>query len=573
MPTFSAVKFAPYPPDTTFRPIPTVEENPPEYGFHFRLPPSAQNQEAFDNCEFYSQAYGDGVSYSRNHILLRYELLFQHETGHLKSQYYIVPWMLMPSKLDSPTTVNLSVSPLSIYDGAIAKTAKSELKKKIGSSTRVIELVSPTDPTIQVFWGKSGSKTTKDESDLKDETPVRIVIPKGVYQGIKMIEIKTGSTILGKARLSFSDILAQPICFMKINALSANNKYKAKLLNPIDVPKSFENGTRLDLAASSVFKTYGISLETIEDAEFLDGENNVLVSTQMEFEFDADLNPDDKLGFDSRALHVDKKVMELLSKITKFRHTVNGTSKVEEFHRLYLAVLLPFHFKSSHAGYTSLPPSTDNGVLDACLHSFIFPAGKYWEEYYETRKKTYWPNMNESDITINPVANPYGSATLIHEFLHALLLRHTFLNDRETIDSLLNNYRNYLKSIGLTEFGTVEPDETIPVLFDLMREMDLKKAVVDEYLIKLHGSKIEDVSAPLVMGLFTLAKLNNPVIFNQFATRNIMDYFKSEIDPKGTLGFDDKLRVDLNWSGTEKKVLFKYQWELARATVAFLASY
>jgi hypothetical protein len=360
---------------------------------------------------------------------------------------------------------------------------------------------------------------------------------------------------------------------MKVSGLSTNNKYKAKLLNPIDVPKSFEDGTRLDLAAKAAFNPWGIRLETIKDAEFLDRDNNVLVSTQVEFEFDSTLKPADALGFDQRTLQVDKKIMaDLLAKVATFKHTVNGTPKVEEIHRLFVVIVLPFHFNSSHAGYTPSPPSTKDGILDTCLHTFILPQGKYWEEYYETNKKTLF-NMNEADIQINPVVNFYGCATMIHEVLHGLLLRHTFLNDRETITSLLDNYRSYLKSIGLTEFGAVEPDVTTPVMFDLMREMDLKTAVVDEYLIKQFHSKAEDVSAPLVTGLFTMAKLNSPVIFNQYSTKNRMDYFKNEVTASSTLGSDNKLRVDVIWSGTEKKVLFKYQWELARATVAFLASY
>ncbi len=302
MPTFSAVKFAPYPLDTSFKLITTVKNNPPEYGFHFRLPKTSRGRLAFDDCESYDRLYDPASGYSPNYLLLRYELLFKHPSGHLSSKFYIVPWILMPSKSDLPRTLTLIVSPLSIYDAAISKRNKDDLKDKIGLSTRTVDLVSTTDQTIEVFWNKSGNETSIKESSLKVDTEARIEVPPGEYHGVKEIEIRTNSNIiLGKARISFYDTLAQPICFMKIDS-SGNQKYTATLLSPEDVPKSFEDGTRLDVAANASFKPYGIDLETIENAVFLDGKKNVLISTQKKFEFNADLTPDENLASEQKAI-------------------------------------------------------------------------------------------------------------------------------------------------------------------------------------------------------------------------------------------------------------------------------
>ncbi len=255
---------------------------------------------------------------------------------------------------------------------------------------------------------------------------------------------------------------------------------------------------------------------------------------------------------------------ELLSKITTITYAIKGSAKDVDFHQVCIVILLPFHLKTdSLIGFTVNPPTTMNDKLDINLHSYITPVARYFEWFYQTQ-----------NMVMSAVTDPYASSTVRHELLHALLLPHPFLGGK-TLPDVLKEYREKMHDIRLTEFGCVEPDVTTPVLFDLMKEKDFKTAVVDEYLIKNLGKNAAEFSDGKTKGLFTMWDVNNSIFFKPTETDNIMDYSKVvQVDLvdkfQDVLG---KWHASVSWIDKSKRVLFKYQWEMARATVALLASY
>lgn len=605
MPAYSALALAPYPPNDSFTPTVTLQSAAPEYGYHFHPLSATSGQCVLDDCAYYPSLHGLNAVPSQTdpiHLLQHYELLYRHESGHLFSKYYIVPWIALEDNAATARTIDLSVSPYSIYDEDKVTKNKKFIKKRIddnnSSSARNISLSCTTSTGITAYWKTSGNATTIGEVDLKSGEHVRLVVAPGQYVGNNQIEAKhavevrcdTSSTV-GKINITLLKTLRQPVCFLEVKKSATLNKYEAKFLEPADIPKSFdEPSNTIGQSIVNAFKPYGIDVAPVGNVKCMDKDNVVLSSTTQAFLFD-DLAQIVKSAvpkkpggeFSARSGALDNEICsKFLSKIARYTYTDGTNPRTDDYHRACVVILLPwdlysvgdatFKGKPKEEGY-SRPVTPIQGELPFPLHCYIFPYIQELWRYCDNNKTTLW---TQTSLTVPPVSKKYVAATVVHEIGHSLLLRHTFVEDleeRETIVSVFDKHETEMTTLRLSKFGEWldDPNQAAKLrLYNLLRNTDLRDAMVNQYLVNKRGYTASDLLPPWITGLNNAAKLGRNVFFDRYATDNVMDYAKHDTATTPRSLISGGYEVDLTWEGIARR-LYRYQWELVRATVQYLS--
>jgi hypothetical protein len=580
MATLSAVASTPYPAEAVgFHPVPTIADgDAPAYGFHFIKAKKTDLQCAFDNCANYNQSHFAADLTRRHHLLTRYELLFLHQTGRLAGKYYVVPWILVPEPGTTSVTVDLKVSALSIYDTESTELRK-EIKEELKNKNRVLSLFVPGTPAIAAYWG-SGTDTTIDEKNLKDDQKVRIEIPVAQYLSGQAIEVTrevrilAGTDLLGKLRISIVKKLAQHVCFLKVQWSTTTSQFEARVLPLTAIPGSLERpGTALHDSLRNALKPYCIDIDPLGDAAFLNSGTTVLMSGQVKFPLGADLKPADGLSDEEKRHSVDEKFANrLFSKLKQFKKSANSAAL--PIHGVIFITILPFYWTETQdnkvSGFSPDPALIDSS-LTAPLHCYILPTGTYLYDDYTLNKKKYYPDFDEAKISVPSVSEPYLESTLVHEFLHTMQLGHTFPESADALQGLAD-FSQRMTDIDLTEFGDRAAGTTPSGsnLFEMLRDGDLRSALIDGYFVaELHRN---DVLPPLSKGWLYMKHINENVFFTKYQTKSFMDYIAGHptIRPSETPLKDLTIYIE---ASPVPQWLYRYQWEMARATAQFLASF
>lgn len=614
MPTFSAVKLMPYPPDAVFSPEPTYGPlSAPDYGFYFASTPntfassnSTLSQCAFDNYAKFDQFYFKDDPDKMNYLLMRYELLYKHKAGRLQGKFYPVPWLLVPSNIDSKKTIELRVSPYSIYDtNKVPRKLRKEVNDALELSNRQITLAVPGSSGVSAYWGGSGTDTVIEEKKLTKGRTIRIIIPIGQYVGAQNIEseqdveITAGTAVLGKLRLTFCRPLSQDVCFVKIDWSATASRYEARILSPSEIPDSFEEQTpRLDQALSEALKTYCIDIVSVKDAKFLDPAGGVLISTTVSLPLDADLKPPNGLSTDAQKTYIDDKLAtQLFSKVATYKcmdHNISTGQSVETektFQKIVTIILLPFYLTQTSAEITSgFTHSAEflNARLVPPLRCYLIPLGKRLYDDAVLNKSIF--ASDPLKVTVISVASPYLAFALMHEVLHALQLGHAFPDvpdgaSKQAFDAFVQKYladfTKFMDTYDLTDFG-VRKNRPTPKgqnMFELLRDSDLKSAAVSGYLwgvLNMPDFDPQSSTNPLSsVALRFMTHLNENILFFKYKTKtNMMDYQESSTIRHVSAPSTSDGSVSVYFDAPAvRKDLFRYQWELARAAVQYLSTY
>jgi len=611
MPIFSDEEPKPYPPDTTFCPTPTYEgADVPNYGFYFSVPKGTVSQYPFDNCQNYNSfLFKDDVE-KKLYLLMRYELLYEIMAEHrLAYEYYPVPWVLVPSGFSSAITIKLMVGPYSIYDGQPGKKLRKSINDDLNNNNRPIELSVPNASSITAYWYGSGTDTTIEEKELtrKDGQPIRILIaaptqsapyvPGTDIERKQEVLIKTGSTVLGKLRITFCKPLSQDVCFVKVTQSVEGGPFTAKILLPSEIPDSFEDQTPpLDQALAQTLKPYCIDIISAKNAKLLDADGNEVLSTTTTLQFDAGLKPPalTAAGEPTPKRHIDQTFTDALYSKLKTYKCIQTSGEVEKaIQKLIIIVILPFYLdqagEETTAGFTPIPPNFDGGYAKYPVRSYVLPIGTKKHDDTVANVAKLWPapENDPSKVTVSPVSNPYLAYAVVHEVLHALQLAHTFPDvkdgaSQEVTDAFtaqyLSSYAQNMANQELTPFGDRKSGVT-PAggnIFELMRDSDLNSAVVDQYLWGVRQLSSFDPQTPqnpaLATGWIVMRQMTENVLFVKYKTYDFMDYSNDIITLSSLKDISGNIAASFTAKWTQT-CLYRYQWELARVSVQYLSTY
>lgn len=571
MPILSAAGNTPYPEDTKFQPITTLNGNDvPDYGLDFDIPVGYRGDKfAFDSCTDPSLLVPKNTI-EEDFLNCRYERLFKYKLKTATLVYYLVPWMGVPATKTSAqdwqplaNLYTLNVKPI--------RFTKELRESDVNSKKRTLRLV-PSNANTTAIWLSQSNSTNPDTLVVPDITTfenqsIRIDIPGGAHNETgEYIEIKEvlpdGSfdKRVGKLRILFLEMLTQKVFLIKVTEDNTNFIFN-RLLLASDAPLAIDSdvgATHANVVQDTNdfgFKQIGISLVVegtdSDPCEDVGANDPTMFFDDDDFPIPFKIKKTDIVG-SATTVSTDpdfiKFVETFFDRVKYIRdHTGNKLSKYSSTYVFFT----PFIFVNNPgASFDSRRlRSTGERSKSSLKHLKDLPSNVsffIWNSVIaagtsQTRSSTFTHEGAHALFVNhyfskegNPVTPPAtGTPTVVkydEDFINANIWMHLYLKDKYVVDMASTYDSNKVK---IEDFKTTPNSKR--TLFDEIIDQGMGPAIesfIDSNIFAgntkpdaWQESNLKKAGADMpISDLVIWGSLNDLVKFLLYQTQNIMDY-------------------------------------------------